>query len=158
MAVTAPSIRSQRHHGFTAPTDDLWSALTSVDRYRDWWPWLTRFDADGFATGSTWSCAVRPPLGYTLSFDLVLDEVREGATVAASVRGDLVGTASLEVRALADPARPALASEVVLCSDLTANGLAVRALATVARPIAVRGHDWILDTGLAQFEQRALAD
>lgn len=152
-----PSIRSTRRQGFAVSTDDLWSALTSVERYRDWWPWLTRFDADGFATGSSWSCAVRPPLGYTLSFDIVLDEVTEGARVAARVSGDLVGTASLEVRALADPAHPALASEVVLRSDLAAHGLVVRALSTVARPVAVRGHDWILDTGLAQFEQRALA-
>jgi hypothetical protein len=79
-------VQSERRFHFDAEPAELWHAMGSVERYREWWPWLRSFDASGLAP---------------------------------------------------------------------ANAL-LRVLATVGRPIARYGHDWVLDVGAGQFASRAL--
>ena len=38
------SIHSDRRYAFAASADEVWSALTRVDQYATWWPWLVQFD------------------------------------------------------------------------------------------------------------------
>ena len=68
-------IRSDQRHRFDVAPDELWAAMASVDRYREWWPWLRRFDAAGLVAGEVWTATVQPPLPYRVSFDLHLTEV-----------------------------------------------------------------------------------
>lgn len=143
-------VRSDRRYRFDTAPEDLWAALTKVEDYRHWWPWLRRFDADGFAAGERWTCVVQPPLPYSLRFDLVLDEVVEGERVTATVSGDIVGTAQLALTA------DGTGSEVELVSRLAPANAMLRAIAVVARPVVRFGHDWVLDTGLRQFRAAAL--
>ena len=60
--------------------------------------------------------------------------------------GDIGGTARIEVEPDGVDG-----SRVRLRSTLAPRSRAFAALATVARPIVSRGHDWVLDTGAAQF-------
>jgi hypothetical protein len=143
-------VRSDRRHRFAVPAEALWDAVVRVQDYRSWWPWLGGLEAAAFAEGERWGCLVRPPLPYVLRFDLVLEEVQPPRFVTATIEGDLVGHAGLDI--LPDDG----GSELRLVSALSpANG----ALRLVARtmPMLVRfGHDWVLDTGVRQFRERAL--
>jgi hypothetical protein len=93
---------------------------------------------------------VQPPLPYSLRFRITLDEIEHGRFAAATIDGDITGTARIDVT-------PTDAgSELRLVSRLApANGW-LRAVSAVARPIAQMGHDWVIDTGLRQFRAKAL--
>jgi hypothetical protein len=125
--------------------------MADVGAYRSWWPWLTRFDADGFEPGSTWRCAVQPPMPYTLRFTIRLDDVDAPARASATISGDIEGEATLSIDGNADGG-----STVRLRSALAPANPLLRGVALFARPIVRFGHDWVLDTGASQFRRRAL--
>lgn len=144
-------VRSDRLYRFAVDPATLWAAMTDVGSYRRWWPWLARLDADDFAAGARWGCVVQPPLPYTLRFTIRLDEVHAPFLAVATVDGDIVGTARLSVRSDGDGG-----SEARLESLLAPANPLLRAVARVARPVVRFGHDWVLDTGAAQFRGAAL--
>jgi uncharacterized protein YndB with AHSA1/START domain len=148
-------VRSDRRHRFDVDRDTLWSAITSVEDFSAWWPWLRAFDGERLAVGETWGCTVQPPLPYTLHFALEIDEVVPYELVTARITGDLDGSARLEVRDL--PGGDGPRSEIRLQSDLEPSNLVLRTFARVARPVVRFGHDWVLDTGVQQFRSRALS-
>ncbi len=143
-------IRSDRRYRFAAERAELWAAIAGVDQYRSWWPWLREFDGQELCAGAVWACQVQPPLPYTLRFRIRLQEVEEGEHVEATIDGDIVGTARLD---LVDLTR---GCEARLTSHLWPANRALQKVAVVARPVVRRGHDWVLDTGLRQFRARAL--
>ncbi len=143
-------VRSDRRYRFPLPAEELWPVLTDVARYTDWWPWLRTFEARTFAVGERWTCVVQPPLPYSLRFHLALDEVDAGRLAVATISGDIVGDARLELTDDGDGCEARLRSRLA-----PSNGV-LRAIARVARPVVTFGHDWVLDTGLRQFRSRAL--
>ncbi|MEA2827840.1 MAG: hypothetical protein QOG43_2279 [Actinomycetota bacterium] len=145
-------VRSDRTFAFAAGPADLWSALTSVDRYPAWWPWLRRFQGVTFTDGAHWRCAVRAPLLYRVRFEVVLSDVVAGRSAAAAVTGDIAGHARLDVRPADDGG-----SELRLQSTLASRRWLLRAIARLAPPVARFGHDRLLDTGVRQFRQRAFS-
>jgi uncharacterized protein YndB with AHSA1/START domain len=141
---------SDRSFTFAVPPEVLWSVIADVGSYRRWWPWLRGFEAVGLVTGDVWRCEVSPPLPYVLSFTVTLDDVEAHRFVAATVRGDIEGSATLEVRPCGDGA------EARLVSALAPRNPVLRAAAVVAGPLVRYGHDWVLDTGARQLVARAL--
>lgn len=144
------TVRSDRNYGFHADRADVWSALTDVERYPRWWPWLRRFDGEAFAVGERWCCVVSPPLPYSLRFELVLAEVLEGTTVRARLDGDIAGTARLDLRDVPG------GCELRLVSELAARGGMARLVDRLVPGLAARGHDWVLDDGIRRFRAVAL--
>jgi uncharacterized protein YndB with AHSA1/START domain len=138
-------LRSERRYPIEAGREVVWAALARVDEYRRWWPWLAAFDGEELATGARWRCAVKPPLPYTVRFQIDLVEVVDGEVVRAEIAGDIEGRA--EVRVVDRGAH----SELHLRSELAAVRGVPRIVGSLARPLAVRGHDWVLDTGARQF-------
>jgi hypothetical protein len=100
--------------------------------------------------GTTARFAVRPPLPYTLRFEVHVDQVVAGERVAATVGGDVCGEARLEV------APAGSGSTARLAWTLELERPALRRLGRVARPAMVWGHDWIVARGVRQFTERAL--
>ncbi len=145
-------VRSDRTFTFANDVATVWAAFTQVGAYRTWWPWLAEFDGVEFAEGVTWRCSVRPPLPYTLHFDLTLTEVQPHRRAAAAVEGDLHGSAALDVVELDGGG----ACRVRLQSQLSPTHPLLVAVARVARPVVIFGHDWVLDNGLRQFAAKAL--
>ncbi len=141
---------SDRTFRFAVGPDALWSALTDVKAYRQWWPWLRRFDGDSFSTGARWRCSVRSPLLYPVRFDVVLDEVVAGRSATATVTGDMAGHARLDVTAVEG------ASQLRIVSSLTSEGRLLKVIARLAPTVARSGHDRLLDQGVRQFRTRAL--
>lgn len=138
-------VASDRRYEFDLPPTQLWSALTQVEQYRAWWPWLRHLDGAAFDEGSVWDCVVRPPLPYDVRFALTLEEVRAPSLVRATLHGDVVGEARLEVAATGRGSRARLVSDLA-----PGHGL-LQAVAFVTLPLARFGHDWVLDHGAHQF-------
>ena len=147
------SIHSDRRYAFAASADEVWSALTSVDEYAHWWPWLVGFDGTDFDVGSRWRCTVRSPLRYSVHFDIELVEVEAGQRAAATVAGDISGAATLTVAPL-DRGRVNRGSELHLVSDLASNVGLVATVDRFAPRLAEASHRWVLDTGFRQFRDR----
>jgi hypothetical protein len=144
-------VRSDRRYQLDLAPEDLWPVLTRVDDYRRWWPWLRLCDGRRFEEGATWRCVVQPPLPYTIQFDLTLTEIEPGRWTTASLSGDIVGTASIDLHANDE------GTEVRLVTHLAPSHPFLRTMALVARPVVQLGHDWVLDTGWRQFRAKALA-
>jgi uncharacterized protein YndB with AHSA1/START domain len=143
-------IVSDRRYRMAADVRRVWAALTAVDEYPRWWPWLREFEASSLAVGEDWRCAVRPPLPYVVRFTVSLVGVVEAERIDARVDGDIAGDATVLLSPVAG------GSEVRLSSRLTAAGRGLAVLAVLARPVVARAHDWIIDTGARQFADRAI--
>jgi uncharacterized protein YndB with AHSA1/START domain len=136
---------SDRRYPVAATPDVVWSALTDTGQYQRWWPWLREFEAKSLEAGDEWRCRVRPPLPYTVRFTILLIEVEAPRAIGARIEGDIDGTARVELAGRDG------GCEIRLTSALSPRGRVVRLMADVARPLARRGHDWVLDTGARQF-------
>ena len=143
-------VRSDRRFRFPVDPPTLWVALTDVDAYRTWWPWLTRLEGGTFEAGEEWACTVQPPLPYTLRFALRLDAVEPPNRAEATITGDISGSARLTVEPDGD------GSELRLESSLSPANAFLRGIARVASPVVRFGHDWVIDTGVRQFRRRGL--
>ena len=154
----AMSIHTDRRYAFAASPDEVWSALTKVDEYAQWWPWLVGFDGTDFDVGSRWRCTVRAPLRYSVHFDIELVEVEAVRRAAATVAGDISGTATLTLepfdRGPFDRGPSDHGSELRLVSDLGSNVGLVATVDRFAPRLAEASHRWVLDTGLRQFRDR----
>jgi hypothetical protein len=140
-------LRSDRRYEFAVSPDELWQRLIDVPTYPTWWPWLRDFDGERLAAGEVWRCTVQPPLPYRVRFTVRLEEVAEHV-VAATVAGEIVGTAALTIEPRDD------GCAVHLVADLGPDRHALRALSVALRPLVRFGHNWVLDTGARQFAQR----
>jgi uncharacterized protein YndB with AHSA1/START domain len=143
---------SDRRFMLDADVTAVWAALTTVDAYQRWWPWLRAFEASCLAEGEIWRCAVRAPLPYTLRFTVSLVEVAEPLLVRARVDGDIEGEAAVRLTPRAG------ACEVRLTSALVPARRSFAIIAAIARPGVVWAHHRVVDRGAAQFAQRALGN
>jgi hypothetical protein len=144
------SFRYDEIFHFDVSHDALWDALTDIDSYPRWWPWLRSFDADGLAPGTVARCAVRAPLPYTLEFDVHVERVEAGRSIDTRVTGDLVGPARLEVAGDVDASTARLTWAVDLRMPV------LSAASFVARPLLVWAHDRVVSNGVEQFRAHAL--
>jgi hypothetical protein len=111
---------SDRRYQLPVSPTELWAALTRLDRYQLWWPWLREFDAQLLAGDETWDCLVQPPLPYRVRFVVALEEVTAPTTVRASITGDVVGEARLDIVEQPDGSEARLVSTRVPASSSTA--------------------------------------
>lgn len=128
----------------------FWSAISAVDRYQSWWPWLRRFDAEPLSAGARWACEVQPPLPYRVRFDVDLVEVHEPEWIRVEIRGDIVGSAGLEV------ADAGSGCDVHLRSSLSPRNPFLGLIGGLAPRLVRFGHDWVMETGARQFTREAI--
>lgn len=144
--------RFDREFELALPPSELWKVLTRTDDYRRWWPWLRVLEADGLVAGTSARCEIRAPLAYTLRCAIAVDRVEPGRRLEATVSGDLVGPARLEVRGSRSLSSARLAWSLDLGNPVLSR------LARVARPAMAWAHDAVVTSGLEQFQERALAE
>jgi len=140
-------ITSRRAFSVGLAPGPLWQRMGSVDEFQTWWPWLRDFSGGPPVTGATWDCTVRPPLLYRVRFGVHLEEVAAERRIAATVTGDVAGTALIEL------APVATGTEVTLTSTLEPRSRLLRSVAIVAPPLARRGHDWVLTRAALDFPE-----
>lgn len=142
--------RFDRTWAFDVPPGDLWPTLTRTEDFPRWWPWLEEFSGDGLVPAGRSRCAVKAPVPYTLRFTVTVTDLVPGERVEAAVAGDLSGWARLEI------ASRGRGSRVRLAWDLTLERPVLRGAARFGRPLMEWGHDWVVNTGVAQFCRSAL--
>jgi hypothetical protein len=84
-----------------------------------------------------------------MKFTLWLEDVVPCRGAEATIAGDIEGSARLSLHDDGD------STLVRLVSDLAPANPFLKRVAWVATPIVRFGHDWVLDTGAAQFRRRA---
>jgi uncharacterized protein YndB with AHSA1/START domain len=151
-------VHTVRRFEIAAPLQAVWAAMTGVDRFRHWWPWLRAFEGTVLAEGERWACQLAPPAPYRLRVVLHLVEVVPARRVAAEVSGDVSGTARLDLRPIrATPEGPAGAGhgpeacELVLESSLEAVKPVVRLACALLPGLAGRSHGAVVDAAVRQF-------
>lgn len=144
------AITTVHRYDMPLPRIEVWSLISEVSSYRNWWPWLRAFDAVALAAGDEWRCEVQPPMPYLVRFGVVIEHVEPAALVRATVTGDVVGLAALTLQ---DTDTGCTAT---LDSSLAPGNRALRLVSRFAAPIARFGHDWVLDSGARQFIARAV--
>lgn len=138
-------LRTDRGFLFPFGPDEMWDRISQVAEFPSWWPWLRTFAGNGLRPDDVWHCTVQPPLPYAVRFAITIDEVVAQQSVAATISGDIVGTAVLRI----EPGAPGC--RVRLTADLVPRKQSLQALSIVARPVVRFGHNWVLDTGARQF-------
>ena len=137
---------------FPVPPGELWNVLSRTQDYRTWFSWLRSIDAsDGRAQGATARCVIGPPVPYLLRVTIRVVALVPGRTIATEVDGDLRGPARLEIE------EAEAGSRARLVWALTVSRPVLQVAARLARPLMQRGHDWCVDTGVAQFRRKAIA-
>jgi hypothetical protein len=126
----------------------VWARLAQFERYPTWWPWLHDFSVSGtgLEPGTVLGGVVRPPVPALMRLEVALVE-RAGDTVRADVRGDLEGDASLTLEPIASGTRLRVWWNVEL------TGKATRAVARVARPVLLFGHDRVVAHTIESFQR-----
>jgi uncharacterized protein YndB with AHSA1/START domain len=140
---------------FPVPPDELWATVSRTHEYPAWWSWLRDFDTDGTAEGlhegATARCVIRAPLPYALRFTVEIERVTAAELVDTRIHGDLDGPARLEIAPADEGCTARLAWSLQLRDPV------LRRFAFVGRPAMAWAHDRVVEVGLRQFEQRALA-
>jgi uncharacterized protein YndB with AHSA1/START domain len=147
--------RFDRRWTFAVPPDELWATVSRTDEYPNWWSWLRDFDldgaVDGLHEGAAARCVIRAPLPYALRFTVEIERVVASELVETRIRGDLDGPARLEIAPAGEGSTARLAWSLQLRDPV------LRRFAVVGRPAMAWAHDRVVEVGLHQFEQRALA-
>lgn len=142
-------LRTDRSYPLDEPPRRAWDALTHVEDYQRWWPWLRRFDADALADGERWRARIRVLMPWSLRLDLHLVAVEAPERVEAEIGGDIEGTAVITLDATTEGA------SIRLRSDLAPRRRLLRAVNRVAPPVSRRLHDRVVDRAFRQFAERS---
>ncbi|HEX4903323.1 MAG TPA: SRPBCC family protein [Acidimicrobiales bacterium] len=143
-------IRTHRTLAVDAAPATVWAALERVDDYPSWWPWLRELDARSLEAGERWACRIKPPLPWSMAFEVDLRRVGDGV-VRADIRGDIRGTAGVVVAPSGSGG-----STVTLEAALSAQGGATALLHRLAPSVSRWAHDRVIDAAFAQFRDGAL--
>jgi uncharacterized protein YndB with AHSA1/START domain len=132
---------------FALSPEEMWDALEHTERFEAWWGWLREFRLEGnrLAPGSVLHGLVSPPVPYQMKVQVFIDEAVRPSLVEATVRGDLRGTARLQLRAEGPGARVEARWTVEMMQR------PMRVAARVAHPLLRWGHDRVVEATVAGF-------
>ena len=125
--------------------DEVWSALTDVDAYGSWWPWLEHMDADRWVAGAFLTATIRAPAGYRVRYRVRFTEVERPRRIVAAIDGDLGGRATIELHP------DGTGTIVRFRSSLRPRRALLRMASVVVEPVLVHGHDRIMGRGVGEF-------
>jgi hypothetical protein len=148
----ATEFRFDRTWQFGLPPEQLWGVLGQTNEFPHWWTWLREFDAPGIRTGALAHLVIQAPLPYALHLEVYVERAERPSLVDTRVRGDLDGSARLEI----EPTDGGAGSAARLVWDLDVRDRMLRQVARVSRPLMVWAHDRVVATGVEQFRRRAL--
>lgn len=141
-------LRTDRSYPLDEAPEEAWDALTRVDQYQRWWPWLVRFDAEALVAGETWHAQIRVPIPWPLRFAIHIEAVAPPERVDATIAGDIEGTATITLESDGPEA------VIRLRSDLAPRHRWLRTVNRLAPPVSQQLHDLVVDKAFRQFAER----
>lgn len=138
---------------FPLPPEELWSAIERVDRFEQWWGWLSEFrlDGGGLVNGAVLHGLVTPPVPYRMRVLVELEECDRPNRIEAVVHGDLEGRASLLLERDGSETRARVSWTIEMMQR------PMRMAARVAHPLLRWGHDRVVETTVRSFRRQVLA-
>lgn len=142
-------IEYARQFSFPVPPPKVWSALEHWEKFEGWWGWLSEFrvEGPGLVAGSVLHGVVAPPLPYRMRLRVVLVACDPPRCIDASVHGDLVGHARLQLEPEGDGTRASVAWTIEMMQR------PMRLAGRVASPVLRWGHDRVVDATVASFRR-----
>ncbi|MEA2434981.1 MAG: hypothetical protein QOG54_2438 [Actinomycetota bacterium] len=133
--------------------DDLWDALSRVDLFKTWWPWIKDIHLEGEALelGSALTFTIDPPIPYRMRVTVDVVESVDGRYLRGDVSGDLHGTGSLRFD------ESPLGSDVTTEWKVEVSNPAIKAVIRLARPLLLYAQRWAVEVSLRGF-RRYLAE
>lgn len=141
------------HWPIAAPIEEVWHALTEVDDWPQWWPYVVRVqtlergDADGLGSVRRIDWTSRLPYGFTL--EVTCTEVRRLRLLRAQARGDLAGEGVWTL----EPAGPAR-TDVRYVWRLDVHKPWMRLTAPLMAPVFRWNHEGVMAGGCAGLRRR----
>ena len=145
-------LRTDRSYPLREPPERAWDALTRVDDYQRWWPWLRRFEARALAAGERWRAQIRIPMPWSLRFTIDIDAVDPPRRVDATLTGDIDGTATITL------GWEGGGGAIRLRSDLAPRHRLLRAVNRLTPALSRRLHDRVVDKAFREFAGRGDGD
>lgn len=132
---------------FPAAPGEVWSAIARIDRFEEWWGWLTELRVEGtpLETGCVLDGVVSPPLPYHMHLRVVMLECVAPTRIDAEISGDLVGRG----RVVLEPDGEATLATIGWTFEIMQPPM--RIAARVAPPLLRWGHDRVVDVTVATF-------
>ena len=139
---------------FALTPAELWAEVTDVDRFEEWWSWLSdlRLEPPEVATGTVLTFKIVTPLPYSMQCRVEFINVIEAEQAETLVTGDLRGWANLEIWPHEG------GSSIVLSWELEPTQRGFRFLVRAARPLITRTKDWAIDIALRSFRRNVERD
>lgn len=139
---------------FALTPEELWAEVTDVDRFEEWWSWLSdlRLEPPEVVTGTVMTFKILTPLPYSMHCRVEFVNVIEAEQVETLVTGDLRGWANLEIWS------HEAGSSIVLSWELEPTNRGFRFLVRAARPLIMRTKDWAIDVALRSFRRNVEHD
>jgi uncharacterized protein YndB with AHSA1/START domain len=142
------AFRFDRTFVFDHEPDAVWDVLSRPQDFPRWWSWLRRIDFDDeLREGTTARCLIRAPIPWPLHLNVHVDRVAPGRRIDVHASGDLSGPASLEL----DPHPRGTQAHMTWALEPRVRMLS----GFMTGPVLRWGQDWVVGTGLRQFERRA---
>ena len=139
---------------FELTPEELWAEVTDVDRFEEWWSWLSdlRLEPPEVAMGTVMTFKIVTPLPYSMHCRVEFINVIDAEQVETVVTGDLRGWANLEIWP------HEAGSSIVLSWELEPTHRGFRFLVRAARPLIMRTKDWAIDVALRSFRRNVERD
>jgi len=148
--VRAPVITYRHGYAFDLTPEQLWERIEQIDKYEEWWPWLTelRIEGAGLSAESVLYGVVTPPLPYRMRLRVELVRCERPHAIDATVGGDLTGHAQLRLGEDGERTWAEVAWAVEMQQP------AMRLASRIGRPLLQWGHDRVVEMTVAGFRRR----
>jgi carbon monoxide dehydrogenase subunit G len=129
---------------------ELWALIERPENFEQWWGWLHDVECsdERLVTGSVLTGTIDPPVPFTMRARLAIDECRPVQRIVASVKGDIEGSAKLEVGTAERGTRAAIGWDVEMKQR------EMRLAARFARPVLQWGHDRVVEAAVRGFARQ----
>lgn len=135
---------------FTASRREMWDAVSSIESFEQWAPWLHNLELDGawLEPGTTVSFDVVSPLPFRLHIAVELTDVEELEHIEADVREDIVGSGALRAR------DSGTGTEVELTWDVNPRSRALQTFLRLSAPFVRWTQDWAVRAAVAGVRRK----
>jgi uncharacterized protein YndB with AHSA1/START domain len=132
---------------FSAPPEEVWSAMEEFDQFERWWRWLGNLTVQGggLRAGAVLHGTVDPPVPYRMQVRVDVDRCVPARLIDAAVHGDLEGEAHVAL----EPERGGTRADVAWKIEMMQRPM--RLAARVAYPMLRWGHDRVVEATLNGF-------
>jgi hypothetical protein len=127
----------------------MWDQIQQFEQFERWWPWFraSNLEGEGISEGSKVLFKIVSSLPFEMNVEAHITEAEQPSSLTAAVTGDLEGTARLDFTEVED------GTDADVSWDIEMKNSALRAMASVTRPVVKGAHDWAVKVAVEGFRR-----